>query len=269
MFLRSLVLIALILLGTIGEASAQDVTAWQCEGCTAQQMKNLAQSKGAGPQYIYSLSGGVLAAYQVEMLDLPGGWTPKAFNAQPEDWMLDQFAVILDFYEANGNSTHGMASVNASSSGESINAYSVVNSSQDRNTIATALTNNQSVRAFSVLISAARLVRLSNIATPNLPLTVTTNFPDGSKAIFQFNWDTKKWEYVSGSAVDSHGNKVPETADDFSNNGVGATYNFSGPGNPNDINDFIQRAHMAGVSIGNGIAWVCVGSGSGVHCNPQ
>ena len=184
--------------------------------------------------------------------------------------MLDEYAAILAFYRGNGNSLHGPVTASASSvNGGSVNAYDVVGSSQDRNRVSDVLANNPRMIFTSVMSSYGRVIRLANIATPDVPLTVAVTFPDNSHVVYQFNWATKKWEYVANSAVDSHGNSIPETAIDFTNGGAGGSYNFSGVGNPNDVEDFINRANAAGVSISRGIAWVCVGGTSGVRCYPN
>jgi len=269
MSIRVILAALLLFFGFTGHAAAQDVKAVPCNGCSSQQIKSIAKTAGNGDHYYYNLSGGTFVGYYVEKLDTQGNQY-IAVPIQPEQWMLDEWAAILVFYRGNGNSLHGPVTASASSvGGGSVNAYDVVGSSQDRNRVSDALANNPRMIFTSVMSSYGRVIRLANVATPDVDLTVTVNFPDGSHAVYKFNWNTKKWEYVADSAVDSHGNSIPETATDFSNNGAGGSFSFTGPGNSNDVNDFISRAHSAGVSITNGIAWVCVGGTSGVHCYPN
>lgn len=267
-------LLAIVLVGLFipGFASAQDVRAWPCNDCSNRQMKNVAISKGTGYHYVYSMTDGLIARYEVTREELvPGQLTYFAYLQEPEQWVVDQFAGIHQYYLDNNNSfISAMAASPQSASGGYVNGYDVVGSSQDRNRVSNAIGNSPKMVFTSVMASFGRAIRLSGIATPDVDLTVKVDFPDGSKVIYKFNWNTKQWEYVPKSAVDSHGNNIPETASDFTNNGAGANYDFSGPGNPNDINDFIVRAGLAGVTVTNSaVRLACTQAGDGGYvCHP-
>ena len=259
-----LILFALLLLP--GFAAAQDVVVWPCNGCTTQQMKNLAIQKGLGEQYVYNLSGGVLVGYSVTREE----WGTVAVGFPPADWMIDQYALVHQYYLNNGKSLASKVSAApTSATGGSVNGYDVVGSSLDRNRVTNAIASNPRLIFTSTMASYGRVIRLAGIATPDAALTVKVTFPDGSTVIYKFNWNTKQWEYLPKSAIDSHGNSIPETASDFTNGGVGANFDFSGPGNPNDVNDFIQRAAAAGVTITGNTRWACsAAGGNSFRCVP-
>lgn len=262
-------LVAAAVLCFAGSVAAQDVSTLACENCTASQMENLAIERGVGMHYIHSMERGVIVKYWVTEEDFGRGQHVRlAHLVQPEDWVLDQFALLHQFYLDNGRSlTASLRSSKARSTGGTINAYHVVGSSRDRNAVVNELHDNPRLVFTSVFASFGRAIKLANVVTPDPALTVKTMFPDGSHAYFRFNWDTKRWEYVPKSAVDSHGNSIPETADDFTNNGVGATYDFRGAGNERDVQDFLQRARGAGVRIEGGTGarrWACTVADNGV-----
>lgn len=258
-------------------ALAQDVVAQACNGCTDTQMESAALSSGAGFHYVYNLPQAFIARYYVGREDTGDGqWSLMAMPAVPEQWVLDQFVQIHQFYLANGNSLDARyaAPPIASLTGDSINAYDVVSSSASRN----AVSQHLSTRFISLIAggaSVARIVRLDGIIAPSVPMTVNVSFPDGSRAIYRFNWDTKQWEYLPGSAVDSHGNSVPEKAADFVNGDAGyAEFDFRNPsGNVNDQSDWINRAIAAGISVttptSSRLRWSCVKVGDkGWSCRP-
>lgn len=249
-----------------GVVSAQDIEATRCDGCTASQMQNVALQQGLGIRYVYNLPGGVIVGYWVTDEDIYlGQYVRMAVPVMPEGWILDQFAAIHQFYLDNGGSlTAALSNATPAASGGHVNAYDVVGSSKDRNAVVNDLHDNPRLVFTSVFASFGRAIKLTGLVSPDPDLTVKAMFPDGSYAYFKFNWDTKEWEYVSKSAVDSHGNSIPETPEDFTNGGAGGSYDFSGPGNPNDVNDFLHRAWQAGVPVhGGGIRWGCTSAGGG------
>lgn len=247
-------LLALILFGSLQlTAQAQDIRAFPCNNCTDTDMESVAVSKGVGIKYVYDLSGGFLSGYHVTREDLqPGQWTLVASPFEPESWMLEQYALLHQFYLTNGNALHGREAVSAQAeSGGHVNGYDVTGSSVDRNRVSDYLGGNFTTVFASVMGSFGRAIRLGGILTPDVQLTVQVLFPDGSKAIYKFNWDTKKWEYVPKSAVDSNGNSIPESPEDLVNGTVGSgEFDFNRPGgNPNDLGDFLNRAAGMGIPI--------------------
>lgn len=252
-------------------SSAQDVKVHPCNACSDAQMEAVATSKGVGIKYIYDLSSAVIVGYEVTREDyVAGQWTLVASPFVPESWMVSQYLGVQQFYNQSGNSLHGtMAAAVPSAAGDSVNAYDVTGSSVDRNRVTDSLANNPKLVFTSVMASFGRAIRLSGIVTPDVALTTTVNFPDGSRVIYKFNWDTKKWEYVEGTAVDSNGNSIPESPSDFVNGAVGrGEFDFSRPGgNLNDIQDWINRASAAGITVvGNGVRYACVTANGITSC---
>lgn len=119
------------------------------------------------------------------------------------------------------------------------------------------------------MASVGRAIKLAGLVTPDVPLTVTVNFPDGSSVVYQFNWNLKRFEYVPGTARDSNGNNIPESLSDFVNGGVGrGEFDFSRSGpDSRDLENFLERAMSLGVKvIGNGVRIGCVTTTSGTVC---
>lgn len=250
-------------------ASAQDVRAWPCNGCSDAQMESLAIQKGIGFRHVYNLNRGIIVNYLVERLDIPQG-PMQATPFLTEDWITDQYIGIHDFYVDNGNGLHGVTAKSAQSESDgSVNGYDVVGSGVDRNRVSDAIANDPRFIFTSIMASFGRAIRLAGIVTPDVALSVTVNFPDGSNAVYQFNWDTKKWGYAEGTARDSNNNSIPESRDDFVNGGVGTgEFDFTG-GNTNDFDDFLRRASSYGITVTGGrgrIACVQVGTGQ-IHCS--
>lgn len=263
----NLILLAALLIGTAMPARAQDVTVYNCDACTMSQMETLAKQKGLGTTYIYNLKNNIIVGFEKYREDsVPGVWTIVADTFIPEQWMVDQFIGVRDFYVANGNSLNtGLSASVASEGGDSVNAFDVTLSSVDRNRVADALAASPRIQAVAVLSSFGRVIRLAGIVTPDVPVTVKVNFPDGSSGIFKFNWDLKRWEYVKNTAIDSNGNSIPESESDFTNGGTSeGNFDFTRPGgNLRDVEDWIARATAAGVKlVGTGTRYACVKAGS-------
>lgn len=193
----------------------------------------------------------------------------------PQSWIIDQFSGMRQFYIDSGNDLNGVIAKSApSESGGFVNGYDVVGSGVDRNRVSDAIANDPRFIFTSTMASFGRALRLGGIVTPDVALTVTVSFPDNSNVIYsnviyQFNWDTKKWEYVEDSARDSHNNSIPESRNDFVNGGVGSgEFDFSG-GSSSDFEDFLRRASAYGISVTGGrdrIGCVQVASGQ-IHCS--
>lgn len=271
--LRKLFLATAVVLSCLSSFSAiaQDVKAFPCSGCSDAQMEAVATSKGLGIKYVYDLNSAAIIGYEVTREDFrPGQWTLVASPFLPDSWIVDQYIGIHQFYSENGNSLHGaLVSGVISTAGNTINAYDVTGSSVDRNRVSESLANSPRMIFTSVMASFGRAIRLSGLVTPDVALTVNVNFPDGSTVIYKFNWDTKKWEYVAGTAVDSNGNTIPESPSDFVNGGIGrGEFDFSRPGgNLRDLENWINRAAASGVTIiGNGVRYACVVVGGVTTC---
>lgn len=254
-------------------AHAQDISAYPCNGCNDVEMESLAVSKGLGFKHIYNLPDGIIVRYIVVKAEssTSGSYDLVAEPTIPDDWVLQEFVAIHNFYKSSGNSLDGIVAASANSeTGGSVNAYDVTGSSVDRNRVSDALAAHPGMIFTSVMASFGRAIRLAGIVTPDVALTATVNFPDGSRVVYKFNWDTKKWEYVKGTGVDSNGNSVPESPNDFVNGAVGSgVFDFTRPGgNPNDARDFINRAEAAGVSITDGVRFACTRvNGGSLTCN--
>lgn len=283
---------SLVLAWTIGpvHAAAGNVKAWPCNGCSNAQMANVATSASTGlprtgRKYVYNMNSGVIKSYYVseESDGAPGQKFYVAMPTAPEGWVSHQFGLLHQFYVNNGGSFTATISVDANSpsalrmniaspsaTGGYVNAYDVVNSSQVRNQVANEIASNAFMSFTSAMATLGKAIQLQtpggSMSGGATALTVVVEFPDDSRAIYVFDWDQKNWDYMPDSAIDSHGNTIPETIEDFSNSG--GRYDFSGPGNPNDISDFLYRARQAGVRITDGTRWACSAVPGAVSCVP-
>ena len=155
-------------------------------------------------------------------------------------------------------------------SSEFVNAYDVVNSSSARNRVSAYLGNHPYFIFTAQMASRGKVLKLKGIFSPNIDLSTFVDFPDGGLVVYEFNYDTWIWEYVEGSAIDSHGNSIPESEADYVNSESGyGEFHFSHPqGNANDINSFIHRAHMAGIPVtgSRGRRLICGRADGHVQC---
>jgi len=90
------------------------------------------------------------------------------------------------------------------------------------------------------------------IKPENIKIPLPVRYPDGTRAIYLFNRDTKQYARSPGSSRDSNGNKIPETRSDVSGNEGVITYNFGDISEPNaqyDYSDMVRRIEMMGVPV--------------------
>lgn len=233
-------------------------------------MEKVAASRGVGIRYVYNLSAGLIVGYEVSREDFyAGAWTNVASPFEPEAWIIDQYLGFNEFYAGNGGSLHGaLSAAVASDDGDSVGAFDVTGSSAARNRVSDKLADSWP-GFLAGFASVGRAVRLAGLVTPDVALTITVNFPDGSNVVYKYNWDIKRWEYVPGTARDSNGNNVPESLGDFVNGGVGyGEFDFSRPDlGTRDLENWINRAGALGVRIvGSGVRYGCVTSGGITTC---
>lgn len=259
----------LLLLLPFGQNIASDIVAHPCDGCSATQMRTNARDLGDGTHYIYNLSGQSITSHQVSCTYEPSV-PPRCttLSSTPPDWVINQYAEALELYSNNGNSWTGSANIPVMSNdnSNSINAYSIVRSSADRNTVANYLPSTAAGALYS-LYSWNNALRLL-VGGQSVPITAHVRFPDGSRAIYTLNWDTRKWVYLKGSSVDASGNSIPENIDELTNNGGSQEYIFT---NPNDRTDWMGLASSYGASLsGSSWSYACtrttIGSSTVVHC---
>ena len=245
-------------------ALAQDAIAYPCFLCTDAQMSSEARSHGDGTRYVYSL-GERIVGFHVQ------GSSASAFV--PDQFVQDQFWSLYNLYiESEGlmnvtipvdipESEAGIASPVvapsikarqsqfAMSGDGSINAYDVVRSSQARNLLDQRLKENPRLAFTAAAASLGRAIKFENLSSGAAKLSAEAKFPDGSRVVLIFNYDTKKWEYAKGTAVDSNNNTIPDSPLDFVNGDSGfAEFGFDS-GYSSDVTDFIYRANMMGIPV--------------------
>ncbi|QQQ01087.1 DPP IV N-terminal domain-containing protein [Lysobacter enzymogenes] len=265
---------------------AQDATAYPCFQCSDAEMVGVAKSYGSGTRYIYSLMDRI-AGFNVQ------GNSVTSFP--PDQFVQDQFWALSNLYiESNGSmiisivltipeSEAGLASpvvarsvaakdrVVAMAGDGTVNAYDVLRSSQARNLVDQKLKENPKMAFTAAASSMGRAIKFEHLTSGNAKLSTEVKFPDGSRVVFVFNYDTKIWEYAKGTAVDSNNNSIPDVATDFAGGDVGyAEFGFSS-GFGSDVTDFIHRANMMGIPVtgqrGSGKTGIaCTKVGSSIRC---
>lgn len=74
-------------------------------------------------------------------------------------------------------------------------------------------------------------------------------------------------EYIDGSAYDSHGNNIPETAIVVVRPpGSNQSYSFEGQGAHTDLTRMLERFARFGIPVGTGSLLACTRSEAGTFC---
>ncbi|HET6914285.1 MAG TPA: hypothetical protein VFH71_13205 [Rhodanobacteraceae bacterium] len=285
--------IALAVGALIFSAAQAQVATKDCTGCSTAQIEALASNCSSGYSYITDFASQNL--YKVCFTwDVNDEYRPPR-KEKDYDWAISEpqagqiFKAYEDVYLNNGHVKAAAATLKINIQAPNplgdngwMNAYDTVQSSQNENAVQNYLmTYHFSSADFTQSAPAlaagfAELLKSLQITTPvitinNFPTTVTLTFNDGSKRTYTF--DSLHGTYVPtpGTAMDAHGNTIPENTSMATNNGIGQYYGFNG-GNTYDmgnIETILRNLQAAGIPITNGggneIACSSV-AGGGVSC---
>lgn len=240
-----------------------------CNNCTDLQKRAMALESPIGTTvYVGDLVHRNENAYYIDsayneenpprLVKVPERFTPVA----PQTGMID---ALIDFYYVGTPGWQKAGSFQYPSN--SINVYDVVDTGPDQNNLTDWVSRQPGTVPVELLDRLAQLATVLKIADLNAvpKTTYTITFTDGSSIKVTVDYGSTNPEYVvvANSGRDSHNNTV---LSNHSNNLV--RFDFSGPGNFNDFNDWLSRMGLLGYSIPvtPGAYWACTNSAAGYHC---
>jgi len=235
--------ISIFLLGLVGLfplcAKAQQtggLYAVACEGCSVQQMRELADVElDIGGVIIYSLS----TANMISIIKTPQGVIHDGPISAELEYYFDD---LVGLYQANGNSLDyyiNLADAPVSSAGNQSKSQppNLPTSATDALASSSRMNNlrNYLYSTYVGYIAGAHtFLRPFNPVTwfnPDFGLIRTqVEFPDGSSMMFYFDpasTDLSQWTHAPGTSRDANNNSIPETADEFAGGGY-REYDFGG-----------------------------------------
>lgn len=258
---RTLLLLSLSFLSS--PVLAQDAIGYPCFLCSDAQMSQTAVQQGSGVRYVYSM-GERIVGYNVQGASAspftPDQFVQDQFWAQYNLWLQTngtmQATIAINVPESSISATNigpgilrSKRSVNLQTGSGYVNAYDVTLSSQVRNNINNAIMNDPWMVFTQTMSAAGRVLKLEFLTGAQTQLTTYATFPDGSRSIFRWNWDLKRWEYVPGTSVDSNQNTIPETKLDFVNGEVGHGDFVFRDWQDSDLHDFLYRAEFNQIPV--------------------
>jgi hypothetical protein len=103
-------------------------------------------------------------------------------------------------------------------------------------------------------------------------ITAQINYPDGSSNVMYFDYVSKDWRHLKGSARDSSNNTIPEGRKDFPGPSGRNEYTFRGWNHENDLIEFLYHTTLHGIPIegtvgGGGRGIACVEAAGNVRCH--
>ncbi len=241
-----------------------------CNNCSASQRANSAIYQGVGYKYVADFNLGTLYKYQVSREPkMGGGYMYFADAVSVEADHIDAFHRAKAIWDSNGHSLSYTKVVPLAQSG-SLTAFDVVDPGVGRTAVVNYISSWSNWGAGDTVLfniqsygNAFLAFRTGQAVT----VTVQVNFPDGSKADFVFSYANNSWAYVDKSSVDSHGNPIPQSSNDIVRTPGGTQiYDYSGPGNPYDLDSALDRFTRLGVPMGAAIRWACVTAGGATRC---
>jgi hypothetical protein len=251
----------------------------QCNNCSLAQRQTAAINLlggGAGTSYVHDLASGVLYKYQVNREPgFNGTFTYTVVPRAAEPGYQEVITALKGIYDANNHSLKYRIAIKVgttAAAGPAGSAFDVVDPGAGRtNTINYVRDMNhwpigqQIIFHYQLLVACAHSVYSSS---PSIQITFEVDFADGSKADFQWSYDTESVSYVNGTAYDSHGNPIPQSRDDIVRTPNGTQrYDYSGPGNGNDLNQAQSRFNQLGVPVSGLATWACTKDPyTGIHC---
>lgn len=288
--------IALAIAAGLFAAAAQagiTVQAKDCTGCTIAQIEALVPSCEQGERFITDFAAGRLYEGCYDIAGVSPRAVPINGNApkpmaqgtkvyhwiQPTAAYQNTFQTYLDVYNINGHIRAAEAkaylhvdlkpSISLGDDGY-MNAYDAVRAPANNNAVLDWLTTTYFTKdnvngAYPFAASPAMASALANLFNDlkvsilgiDFKVEVTVVFHDGSQRTYATN-SFGDWAEVPGTAIDAHGNPIPEDYADIAGNGS-RTYGFNGqPGY--DQTNLHTLANLYGASIvydPTGVVVVC------------
>lgn len=235
-----------------------DTTSLECNGCSIQQMDNVAWDYSQGLSmpsdnilYVLNPASNIARKYRV-MRDREGGpicdkMPPGSVECEPfsivDNLTVEQAAVAYLGYR-RASMASGPFVITAP--GYPTTPYDDIQNPQKRNSIDELL--KQQFGTYTYTANGAAALGIS-IWTP-----FTIKYADGGESLYNWNAATNKYEPIAVSYKDQFGNLVPVRVDQLSENRGGVTTKFEFPegADPADIAAMANQLNNLGVSVGGG-----------------
>ena len=274
---------AIAAVGALALPSLAFASVFGCNGCTPQQMADLAWSElyspGGQAGYIVNLANGTVAKY-TNIANIPDPFDPEPPPYEPNviEVPVEPLVanLIHDLYVMTSGNTRAVyapaaeAALSKSSaqpaSGDRlpVNAYEgMMDADLGQRVAEMVKRDTQDIDARISFFVADNVQVARHFDVDALPLEVTFHYRDGSTAKYQFVWRWQKWERIATTSRDGRYNTIPEGKQDLSR---GGNYDFSLDTGPAvDIDWFRWLVESFGVpvidmrpSLGGGGGIVCV-----------
>lgn len=251
---------------------SQDFYASTCNNCNYSQLADSAIYQGMGNRYVADFALGILYKFDVSRETDFNGFMYFADSVSVETDHTDAFNRAKAIWDANGHSLNYAKQVSASTALSDLTAFDAVDPGIGRNTVINYVSNWNNWGLLDTIAAEYQAYASGYLGFrtgQSIVITITVDFSDGSHMDLQFNFSNNTWTYVDKSAVDSHDNPVPQsTSDIVRTQGGTQAYNYSGPGNPTDLQSALDRFAALGVPIvtGGGGGWACTSGGGVTIC---
>lgn len=229
---------AVAVAGALALPTAAFASIFSCNGCTPQQMYDVAWSElyspGVQPGYIVNLANGTVAKY-ANIANIPDPYDPEpppyepniiAVPVEPEIATLIYDLSVL----TNGNTrvvdapAAQQALVSKSSaqttSGDRlpVNAYeNVMDPYLEARVAEMVRMHAQDIEA-RIAFFAAQNYRFTHFNENGVPVQVTFRFRDGSTSIYFFDLNVNRWRRLKDASRDARDNPIPEQKEQLYNN---------------------------------------------------
>jgi hypothetical protein len=240
----------------------------QCDQCTKAQMEAIAGSRiqdmrSYGPLYVVDLYGGVTRKYEYtfEWAEAPppepdSGQTPESYQ---QYYKVEGFVQVAVEYEIQSQVADvsryirvmGVSTVPVPPHDTTMpsDPYQAINESRfdariDQYIKGTYLDEINHVADFFSAFSGNG----SFFDARGLYYVVRLVWPDGGSSVYQWDSQLEGFKYLTGTARDGQGNKIPETRQEV----AGEIYSFSISSDvsvQDDFNDMWRRLELLGVAI--------------------
>lgn len=262
--------ISLFLACVSAHAAVRPTLLW-CDGCTAPQKRAKAATQSVGDTvYVGDTVTNTFTAYSVGLL-LDDSYSPPRQVVSPHAIAADPALnpiedALLDFYHAAP--VGWRKSLQFSSTEQFINVYDVVFAGPSQNILLDWVASQTSVRLQEIPIRVEQMASFFRIgdASKMPAIRITVIFVDGSKIDIDVDYSTTNADFkiVENSGIDSHHNPVLS-----SRTNKPGQYDFRGPGDPSDYNEWQRWMTTLGYSIplSAGFYWACTNDPmTGYHC---
>lgn len=228
---------AIAVAGALALPTAAFATVFGCNGCTPQQMYDVAWSElyspGVQPGYIVNLANGTVAKY-ANIANIPDPYNPEPPPYEPNIIAVPvepQIAsLIYDLYVlTNGNTrvVDAPAAQQATASKSSaqttsgdrlpVNAYeSTMDPYLEGRVAEMVRVHSQDIEG-RISFFAAHHYNFTHFNENGVPIMVTFRFRDGSTSKYDLELTENRWRRVQGASRDANDNPVPEKKEDVLN----------------------------------------------------